>query len=1019
MRTTLLATEAEDAQIDVHSSTVDLEAGSHPPLKCWWSNPAIIYLLFAMSGAAALIYEVMWMRRFRLVFGSSSQSAAVVLAAFFGGMAIGNFLGIRLAKRTNSIRIYGWLEFAVGALALLVSSWLMLYHAIYPFGYDWLRAFPGMLSIGKLALAAVALLPPTVAMGATLPILTGAIVDHPDRVARRTGRLYGWNIFGAVVGALFAGFYLPLRVGVGGTIYVAVALNWLVAVAALVLSRGWSPPVAVHTGDGSQRFQFRRPASILLAAAAVSGFGSLALEVVYVRILAQRTDGSVYAFALMLAIFLLSLSAGAWVAGRWLDRRAAWPFLAGTQLAAAICIPLSTMLFHYLVFFAAVTPNDSYAIHMFKVAAAGLLLLGAPVVLIGTVLPWTWKMASRSEENVGRIVGILTGVNTIAAVAGSLLAGFVLLPALGVGGTALCVAGLYGALAAGGFWQLQSRAARWLGIGASVLVLAVWYSTGVWRSNFQPLRENEKLVQYRETADASVAVIQRAGRHMALKVNHEYLLGSSLAAERELRQGRLPLLLHPAPRRVAFIGAATGISCAAALDFPIQQIVAIELLPGVAETLPLFEQWNGAFYDDPRTELVVDDGRNYMLGTRDEFDVIVSDLFVPWHAGTGDLYSVEHFRSVKQRLAPGGIFAQWLPGYQVTVDELRIIAATFLAVFPDATLWRNDFDPRYPLVCLVGYRDGLVIDPASIAAGRSQIADTELMHDALLPTPGGLEMLFVCGGRELQEWARGAPLNTDEHPIIEFTTPMSFLKHRQSQNVASIQDMLASFRPRDWCYPEEPTPSVPVRDACRAADLVHEAAIAGAKKDQRRELELLLQLEEFVDELPAIGLHLTRAAAGYRQKQMDQENEALLTALIRHEGAPPEALVAMAAGRKAAGEEEEAIEYLEQAVERAPEEAEVRKELVDLLTNEGKYAQLEPHLQVLLQGTPDDPYLRLDLMRALDRQGKTAAARAQLDEFRTRWDGKDGQAVWRYLRSLGLGPYVDAAPPLDMSTAPQ
>jgi spermidine synthase len=853
-------------------------------------------------------------------------------------------------------------------------------------------------------------------MGATLPVLSQAVVDRPDLVARRTSWLYMLNIAGAVLGALLAGLYLPMAVGVSRTVFVAVAINWMIGALALWLSRSWRPLVhAFITGLSEAGFDQResapRPPALLLAAAAISGFGSLALEVICVRVLAQRSDGSVYAFALMLMVFLLCLAAGAWIVGRWLDRGAPWKFLAWTQLAAAICILVSITMFQFLPFVAVIAPADTYSGRTLRIALFSLFILGSPVALIGVVLPWTWKLASRDAGHVGRSIGILTGVNTVAAVCGSLVAGFVLLPWFGLGGSTVFVASLYAALAVAGFWHGWSGATRWLGIGACLLVPSLWYAAGLLQPIYQPLEPAERLISYRNTADASIAVIERTDGHRALKLNHQYTLGSSAAGDREIRQGRLPLMLHPNPRRVAFIGAATGITTSAVLDFPVERVAAIELVPGVVDALPQFQQWNGAFFDDPRVQLIVDDGRNYLLGTRDEFDVIVSDLFVPWHAGTGDLYTVEHFRLARQRLAPRGIFAQWLPGYQLTVEELRIIAASFIAAFPQSTLWRDDFRRRFPLVCLVGYRDDLDIDAKSIAESRRRFAETKLWPDGLLASPGGLELLFVCGNAQLREWAQGAALNTDEHPIIEYTAPISFLQHRQKENVGPMQDLLASFRPRRWCYPRAVTPDVAIDDAIRSADLIHDAMSAGARNDFESESRLLLELSEYADRLPAVAMQLTHAAARYQSRHMNERGEQLLAAVVRHEGAPAEALVAMAAIRERAGDDEQAINLLERAVEAEPQATAIRRQLLVVLAERGQFDRAERHLVRLLDETPNDPHLRLDLARAFDRQGKTDEARAQVEEFRARWDGTNGTAVWRYLRNLELGKYVDSEAP--------
>jgi tetratricopeptide (TPR) repeat protein len=303
------------------------------------------------------------------------------------------------------------------------------------------------------------------------------------------------------------------------------------------------------------------------------------------------------------------------------------------------------------------------------------------------------------------------------------------------------------------------------------------------------------------------------------------------------------------------------------------------------------------------------------------------------------------------------------------------------------------------------------IDPQQVAESRRRIAATKSWPDSLLTSPGGLEMLFVCGDAELREWARSAPPNTDEHPIIEYSAPKSFLQHRQEENVQPMQDLLASFRPRRWCYPQTPSPEVPIDDAFRAADLIHDAMSASARNDFQSESRILLDVSQYAGRFPAVAAQLTQAAARYQLRHMDERGEQLLAAVVEHEGAPADALVAMAAIRRRAGDDADAITLLERAVDAAPQATAVRKQLVDVLVEREQFDRAGDHLLKLLELAPNDPYLRLDLARAFDRQGDAESARAQVDEFRDRWDGTNGPAVWRYLRNVGLGKYVDAEGP--------
>jgi spermidine synthase len=973
----------------------------------------IIYLLFTLGGVSALIYEVIWMRSFRVVFGSSTRSAAVVLAAYFGGMALGSLLGAHLAGRSRPLRLYGAAEIAVGLTALLVHAWLALFVSIYPELYTASGGQTGLLAAGKLLLAFAAMGLPTVAMGVTLPLVSRAVVRRTDHVARRTGLLYALNIVGATAGALLATFVLVPTLGVRNGVYLAVGLNLLVGGVALRLREGAEPRAAEPYRDPTRAVapsEDRRRATVLLVAAAISGFGTLALEVLFVRILSQRTEASVYTFGLMLVTFLLFLAAGAALVARWLDTRDPWRFLGWTQMAAVVAILVAPLVFELVPVLALYSRDDSLSERLLRFSVGSLIVLGPSVCLIGVVLPSTWKLAALSASGVGRQIGVLTGVNTLAGVGGSLAAGFFLLPRLGLGGSILLVAGLYALLAIAGYWRGYRGIRRWAGCAACVAIVAVWYGLGAWRVNFQPLQEGEKLVRYRDGETAAVAVIESPDGQRALKVNHTYSLGSSSAAIREVRQGRLPLLLHPRPRRVAFIGVATGITASAVLDFPVERAVAIELVPGVVEAFPDFEPWNRSFFRDGRVEIVVADGRNHLLGTTEHFDVIVSDLFIPWHAGTGDLYSVEHFESVSRRLAPGGLFAQWLPGYQLTVEEMRTITASFLRVFPGVTLWRNDFHADRPILALVGYRDGASIDPLALRSASARLARLRGPAAPFLSSPDGLGMLYVGGDAPLREWARGARLNTDDRPYIEYGTPESFFQHRQREPAALLRS-LVQFRPRVWSYDRELAVDRPIDELFRASDLMNDAAIAKAQHNFEREYRHLMELVDLQLNVPGVSDALLAVATRYRDRRMTARSEALLSGVTAHPQAPLRALVTLAAYRRADGEEGEAIALLERALARSPQEDEIRRSLVELLEKTDQFGRAEVHLRHLIQSEPDDPRLRLDLAYQLDRQGRRDEASEQVQWVRNLREMEDRAAVWRYLRRRGLEVYLEPALP--------
>jgi spermidine synthase len=743
-------------------------ARSTPPE--WWAgfgtSPWALCALFTSSGLTGLVYEVMWVRSFGLVFGSTTRAVSVVLASFFLGMALGNWLGGRLAGgRRNPLLLYGLLELLVAAGALLVLVWLDGFRALYPTLYQSWLGVPPILTALQVLLALIAMVPPCVAMGATLPLVSHAIVDRVGHVGRRVGLIYALNTVGATVGALLAGFVLPVALGVRASVLLAAAVNVGVGGLALLLWRAGREPQARalesaeatwHTAqaEGSPLASApprAGPEGLLLLVAAVSGLGTLALEVLYTRLLVNVVDSSVHGFAVMLAVFLLSLAAGSAIASAIADRlRSSWRLVAWASLLAALAVLLSIRVFEAL--FLAMPSGSRWTYVSWLMQVAGMVL-APPAVLVGIILPATWSLATRDVQETGLRVGRLTAVNTLAAAAGSIGAGFVLIPLFGVGISLVVVSGLYlglGVLAAA---RSTVGVRRWLLCALPVAVFA-----GICffqHSRLIPvhLAAGERLIFYREGDTGSVAVVERP-LERAMRLNNLYVLGASKPSgvRTHRGQGELPLRLHGDPRDVAFIGVATGLSLSSIYEFPsVRRAVAMEIVPGILDAAREFSDVNRNVLEDPRVEAIVADGRNHLFGTGERFDVIVGDLFVPWHAGTGYLYTAEHFQIARARLNPGGVFAQWLQANQLSAEEFRIIAATFADVFEDAEIWRNDVQSVRTLVALVGRvpREG---SPAPATKPGARVAGSH----------------FVCGAETLRDWARSAPRNTDDHPIIEF-----------------------------------------------------------------------------------------------------------------------------------------------------------------------------------------------------------------------------------------------------------
>ncbi len=739
-------------------------------------------LLLFLSGFAALVYQVFWMRDLAIVFGNSAHAAAVDLAVFFAGLAAGAALFARFAPRvSNPLRTYGLLELGVAVSALLFFVLLDAYRWIYvPLYRQFSGSVPALVLVKSiLALGVLGL--PTMFMGATLP----AMVQHGQQAQRRgrEGRtqssawLYGMNTLGATVGAFAAGFLLPPTLGFRGGYLLAVAANVIAGAAALLNSRAQS---AIPDGPSLPRSaDRRRPAAradsvdlsprLVAVLAFASGALSIGLEVVWLRMFAQVLDNSVYAFSAILVVALVAFALASLVAARMQIRRhpVGWIGLVLALCGGAVAIQPPI----FIAFTDGLTEVASggwigYVTEVFGMAA---IFVGAVGLVIGLVFPLLLRF-TQAPEAAGATVGRLVTINTAGAILGSLVTTFALFPTLGVWTTFAAIGAVYPALGVWVAWRPQGRAQR--PVAALMLagaIVMVGVSTTLPRLRLDRDR-GEHVLDLWEGSHGTVAVTEsRDGR--LLRMNNSYWLGGTVdRIERERIQALLPLLLHPDPKRVFFLGLGTGITAGEAVRHPVQHIVVCELVPEVVRaSQEYFGAWTRGLAADPRVDIRVEDGRQYLAAADETFDVIVSDLFVPWHAGTGMLYTREHFETVRARLAPRGLFVQWLPLFQLNQRDFEVIARTLVAVFPHVVLWRGDFYSNKPIVGLVASSSPMRLDPARLISGaRTLVPGTTEAATlaAVLPYYVG----NLSDGRAVL--GPGA-LNTDQRPIVEYLSPLT------------------------------------------------------------------------------------------------------------------------------------------------------------------------------------------------------------------------------------------------------
>jgi spermidine synthase len=805
----------------------------------------ILWLCFSISGAAALALEVLWMRSAGLVLGATAPTAATVLACYFAGLGLGA-AGARCSQQ-RPVRLYSLLELGAG-LGAFWSLGIFRLLASDP-AQAWL-AVSG--PVGRVAAVAVALLPATLCLGATLPVIAQALITTGS-VGHRGGLLYALNTLGGVLGTVAMGFGLPAMIGVSASYSVTAGASILTGVGALALSLRQpgtrpAPPSqpSPARGEGAKSFSPAQVGRLRLVAAGTGALG-LGLEVLWTRLFAQVLHNSVYSFTAVALVFLVALALGAAVAAFLLQRVAPAAIASVALVTAAVTTVGGLWLFVYWTDgLAYVGMQSGLGEYLGRTVLLAAVTAGPAAMASGAVLPALWS-AWGDHGSVAHPLGDLTAANMFGGVIGALTAGFVIVPTIGVRGGLAAAAVAYVVLAD----LLASPQSRLRPLAyAALLTIVVAHPL---RAPLIHLRSaGETLRTLIEGAHGIVTVVE-ANDDLQMRLDNYYVLGSSAAATNERRQGLLPLLLHPDPRRVAFIGLATGITASAGPALGVQETTVVELVPEVARVAQAyFAPWNGQLLERSDVRLVLDDGRRYLAASRDGFDVIVSDLFIPWHASAGNLYAREMYETVARRLVPGGVFCQWLPLYQLTREEFDMIVRTFLTVFPQASLWRGDFYPDRPIVGLVGQFSPRPIDFTRLSERLLRLPTWS--RDALLATPWGLLMLYAGNLTAVSDLFATAPLNTDDRPLIEFLAPrLTRMTAAGDKDWFTGEPLAALYDTLEARLRGAPDPLVPLSDevaaARRAGTALYHYALAAARHDDMTAARLQAEVRELVPEV--------------------------------------------------------------------------------------------------------------------------------------------------------------------------
>jgi spermidine synthase len=718
----------------------------------------------------ALIYEVVWYQLLQLAIGSTSVSLGILLATFMGGLSIGSIWFPRIGLKQHPLKIYAALELGIAGFAILVQLSLPSLNRLYIAGAE--HGMPGMLLRG--ILAALCMLPATILMGASLP----SIVRWAKSGVSWWGYLYAGNTAGAVIGCLLAGFYLLRIYDMATATYFAAAVNvgvacvsWLLASRLAGSTVSEEPPEATAETVDSPRWP-------VFLAIGLSGATALGAEVVWTRLLSMLLLGTVYVFSIILAVFLVGLAIGGG-AGSWLIKRVR------PQLALGWCQILllfgfawsAYMIVDVLPFWRdnALTTPDPWQMYFLDLKRVILAIL-PPTLFWGASFPLACAAIARSREDSGRTAGAIYAANTLGGIAGALAVSLLLIPRIGSQQSERV---LLIAAAVGGvivlFPILRRSVSGMAGLAASIAValLLAWSVDPVpgeliaYGRRMAIQAGQSKVLYAAEGINSSVAITEWPGNIIYVNVNgHVEATTETYDMKLQRMVGHLPALLHPNPKSVLGIGFGAGVSAGTFTRYPsIQKITICEIEPLIPPASTRY--FGDADYHvalDPRTHIVFDDARHYLLTTTDKFDIIASDPLDVFIKGTAALYSKEYFESVKNHLNPGGMFTLYVPLYETDEPTIKSELATFFDAFPYGTIWANTRNGQGYDMVFMGQ-----VEPLRINIDETQERITREDHAPVreslreIGVNSLLDLFSTYAGNapDLAPWTAGAALNSD------------------------------------------------------------------------------------------------------------------------------------------------------------------------------------------------------------------------------------------------------------------
>lgn len=752
----------------------------------------ILLLLFVFSSICSLIFEVIWARMLAPIFGNTIYAATIVITTFMAGLAIGGFVGGRYVEKSkNPLALFISSQFLIGIYAFstpfLIS--LIKFFYIYLVGQNEYSLF--YLNSIRSFLSFLIILFPATCMGIVIPVLAEEISQKSHRGKWAISSVYSISSFGGAAGCFLTGFFLITKLGIRGSNYLSGGISVLVSIAVFLLWR-YESSQGINTREGKPSVRkilnsddnaIETPtAYALMVLAFISGLTSLGYEILYLRLLIPVMESTTYSFSLILSVFLLGLGLGNYLCFKLLKSSKKLPVYAVIlEIAVGVYSICFIVIFPHLLDFGIALYNATGSLTWEKTVLINFIItlsvLALPTTLFGMLLSLLSSVFSSYINKIGKGVGDIFYINTAGSIIGCVFTGFFLIPYFGVK-ESLIIFGIINVAAGLLVFIMNNLTAKTIGISIISLIGIFFIIHGISKINFLEPSEGEKIVYYKEGIDGNVEVSQNIRGFNILRVDNKTHGGNEPWVKvDEVRIAHFPLFLHNNPKDVLLIGLGTGITLDAIVRHKINTVECVEIVGELKNTMSYFLDGIPKILERKDVRIITEDGRNYILRAKKKYDVIIMDLIHPESAGAGSLFTKEYYEDAGKIIRGNGLVAQWLPLYQLSDLELKIIIHTFASVFPYSSLWFGSHSQDFPLALLLGSNDEISFDKNKI---KGRLESSELIGELIEKNNVNLLLdNFIMDKKGLLEYTKGVPLNTEDYPVIEFLVPKGLLQRNQ------------------------------------------------------------------------------------------------------------------------------------------------------------------------------------------------------------------------------------------------